>query len=731
MKIINTAFLLSIILLTISCKKQDEKHRRTTISLNGTWKIAQTSDTLPPVEFNRTIPVPGLLDMAKPAFDSTGYKSSKRKYFWYKKVVKVDVKESGLAYLKVHKAKFGHAVYVNGHYAGKNNFCFTPGYFEVKEFLKYGKVNEILIRVGADTSALPDTIPFGNDWEKAVFYPGVYDGVELFMADYPYIKYIQTIPDIQNGNVGIAVWIQNDKTPREFKATYVIKEKDSREPVVIGQTNLLNVDVDEIYPFEFELNIPGCHLWSPEDPFLYELVLSTPGDSKTITFGMREFCFDTATKQAMLNGEPYYLRGTNVALHRFLEDTVRNDLPWKREWIEKMHDEFKDMHWNAYRFHVGFAPEVWYEAADEKGLLVQDEYAIWGLDMINDDRLGLSDPKRHKASVLAVEYKRWMKERWNHPCVVIWDAQNETLIKETGKAIGMVRHYDLSDRPWDNGFSAPQQPGDVIETHPYLLGWPEKTLSEIDPMTAFSIQKNMPEGGLLKRELAYEPEPFNGPNSYDPPAPGKKHPNPVIVNEYGWIWLYRDGSPSNEAKPIWALYPELDTPEKRWDWRGRFIAAMTEYWRSKREIAGVMHFCALTCDRPWGKKPSQVSDEWKDVPNLVIHPGFKKYVKPAFSPVGIMIKKWDNSYQPGEKIKVPVILVNDLNKDWEGEVTFKILKGEEEVFAENRAAQVESIGKNELVFIIYMPSEKGAYEMIAEIDVMDEKVFSTRLFEIE
>ena len=69
------------------------------------------------------------------------------------------------------------------------------------------------------------------------------------------------------------------------------------------------------------------------------------------------------------------------------------------------------------------------------------------------------------------EYTEWMRERWNHPCVVIWDGQNETVTSETGKAIRAVRHLDLSGRPWDNGWSQPQAPTDCVEAHPYAFGW--------------------------------------------------------------------------------------------------------------------------------------------------------------------------------------------------------------------------------------------------------------------
>ena len=36
------------------------------------------------------------------------------------------------------------------------------------------------------------------------------------------------------------------------------------------------------------------------------------------------------------------------------------------------------MHWNALRYCIGFPPEMWYRIADEEGILIQDEFPIWG-----------------------------------------------------------------------------------------------------------------------------------------------------------------------------------------------------------------------------------------------------------------------------------------------------------------------------------------------------------------
>ncbi len=60
---------------------------RTVLSLDGTWQIAEGSMDRVPGEFKHTVPVPGLVDMARPAFQDVGTESSgkHREAFWYRR----------------------------------------------------------------------------------------------------------------------------------------------------------------------------------------------------------------------------------------------------------------------------------------------------------------------------------------------------------------------------------------------------------------------------------------------------------------------------------------------------------------------------------------------------------------------------------------------------------------------------------------------------------------------
>ena len=428
---------------------------RRVINLNGVWQVAEgTMDTVPS-QFERTVPVPGLVDMAKPAFDEVGKKSAKRQAFWYRRTFAVERSIPDVAILKIHKACYGTKVWLNGEPVGEHLPCFTPALIDVKRRLKgTGQQNELVIRVGADRESRPTDVPSGWDFEKYLYIPGIYDSVELILSGKPHIVNIQTVPDISAGRVRVVTEVQWPERPGLASVTYQVTELKTGK--VVGDLKSSGITFPNGQTTTLDVGIPieGCRLWSPEDPFLYELQVSTGSDSARTRFGMRSFRFDKQTGRAILNGKPYFMRGTNVCSYRFFEDDQRGDKPWRAEWVRRLHQKFKSMHWNAIRYCIGFPPEIWYDVADEEGFLIQDEFPIWLLGKA---------PENPTAEKIIPEYTEWMRERWNHPCVVIWDAQNESQTPETGKALMAVRELDLSNRPWDNGWAEPQTDKDCVE----------------------------------------------------------------------------------------------------------------------------------------------------------------------------------------------------------------------------------------------------------------------------
>ena len=664
---------------------------RRILSLNGLWQIAEGNLTNIPTVFARQVPVPGLVSLATPPFVEPGPKKTtgrnpipqkdpRRDAFWYRRTFTVDGPIPAEAELKITKAMFGTRVFLNGTLLGDHAPSFTPGYFEAKGALKTGE-NELIVRVGADREAVGRAYPDGFDFEKQHYIPGIFDSVTLILSGTPHIVNVQVAPDITNQQARVRVWL---KTTIDSEVAVEIREAKSSKVVGNGAARMTAGNGEEL---DVIVPIPKCHLWSPEDPFLYQLTARTAGDEFTTRFGMREFRFDPATRQAMLNGHPYFLRGSNFTLYRFFEDAACGDLPWSEQWVRRLHQRVKEMHWNCLRYCIGFPPEAWYEMADEEGILIEDEFPIWFDQAV---------PPELRTEELVTEYGEWMRERWNHPCVVIWDACNETKSLKTGAALEQVRTMDLSNRPWDNAYNPPQEPGDMFESHPYHFWDPKYKLANL--ATA------------------------------NPEAGDGKHA--TVINEYGWLWLNRDGTPTTLTKELYEnLLGTNSTTAQRRHLYALYTAAETEFWRGHRQAAAVMQFTMLGYARADG----QTSDNWlpDGVAKLKWEPEFYQDVRDAFAPVGMMIDFWNDRAPAGGATQIPVVLLNDLEALWSGPVTLRVKGGGHVLIQKQEAVRIAAFGTTKVVFHITWPKPAGRYVLETELRGADGKpVHSIRELEI-
>jgi len=701
-----------ILTLCIACACSVKENKRTEISLNGIWDITRTDSlTALPEFYNSKIPVPGLVDMAEPSVDiqDTLYNNS---VYWYRRSFAIDNPNHDVILLKINKSRYFTRVWINGQPAGENVYNFTPSVFDIKPFIRPGSSeNEIVIAVGCKNN-LPDTVTNGWDFEKLKYIPGIYDDVKIICSGYPYIDNVQVAPDPDRNQLRVRTEITT-RNRKSANISFTVKESVSGNIVAKGKARAEGGSKRGPAIADFIIPMDNCRLWSPEDPFLYKLDLVTGGDVKSTIFGMRSFAASPDSAVFLLNGKPYYIRGTNVCIYRFFEDPERNGLPWDSEWVSKLHSRFREMHWTAIRYCIGFPPERWYEIADSIGFLIQDEYPLWTLARPNFPKyLG-----RLNSTQLASEYKEWIRERWNHPCVVVWDAQNESVIDTTGKAISLVRNLDLSSRPWDNGWAPPDKPTDAIESHPYLF-------------SRYQRQKPAPEG-YMKELFTAVRIPGNDPNSHFPLPDGKRYENPIILNEYGWIWLNRDGSTTTLTDKVYEnVWPWAKTPEQRLKIYAKTLGILTEYWRTNRKAAAVMHFCGLGYSRP--ERPrGQTSDHFTDIRNLTYQPDFYNYVRQAFSPVGLMIEFWNNPSERGEKITVPVHIINDTYEDYEGTLKFTVSLNDNIVSEQSVPVKVNATGKILVNVNAEIPGRQGECKMTAEIQYYGESVKSIREFEVK
>jgi hypothetical protein len=300
------------------------------------------------------------------------------------------------------------------------------------------------------------------------------------------------------------------------------------------------------------------------------------------------------------------------------------------------------MHWNYFRFCIGPVPDRWLDICDEVGLLIQNEFFVW----TGGPGWYQGYSRTHDADEMIRQYKDWMRDNWNHPSVAVWDANNETKDDLFGdKIIPAVRHLDLSDRAWENSYNKPAGPNDPVEHHPYLMISGHRGKLTFS-MTQLETMDSKPAKGQLPSDT-----------------------NPALINEYGWLWLNRDGSPTLLTENVYAqLMGTNVTARERLDMYSYLLGAKTEFWRAHRQYAGIIHFVFLTCSYPG----VYTADHFADVTKLKLDPAFADYLGEAFKPLGVYLNFFQPTLHAGATREFTVMMVNDENRRLEGQLTLTL-----------------------------------------------------------
>lgn len=624
-----------------------------------------------PREWHHRVPVPGLAHLAQPGFadvdrfdskevivnrvqkgilpesalvEGAGTPHQNRNYFWYAKTFRVAERKQ-VAILRIDKAQFGTAVWLNGQMLGTHTGCFSAGYFDATRAIHWEGDNRLVVRIGAHPGVLPVDYPAGTDFEKNKWTPGIYDSVGLLMSDNPVIESVQVAPRIAASQITAQTKVKNYGAARA-RFALIQRVRTGQGGREAGRAAALRVELapGEEKTLTRTVAVPAAELWTPEHPFLYVLETSTGGDSATTRFGMREFRFDTPTRRAYLNGRIYFLRGSNITLHRFFEDPLSGALPWDEGWVRKLLIEIpRRMNWNSFRFCIGPVPGKWLDIADEAGLLIQNEFPVWtGAPEWFHNRYRRS----WNAEEMIRQYGEWMRDNWNHPSVALWDANNESLDPVFAeKIIPAVRGLDLSARPWENSYNAGVGPDDPVEDHPYLFqkgsekGEQPFEAAEIEGMAGKGRAGSMPTG------------------------------HAQIDNEYGWLWLLRDGTPTELTGKVYEhLLGANAKPQDRLALDAYLLGGLTEFWRAYRNYAGVLHFVYLTACYPG----AYTCDNFQDVAALKLEPHFADYVREAFKPLGVYLNFWQPTLEPDSSRRIAVMMVNDAYQAAQGKLALTL-----------------------------------------------------------
>ncbi len=326
------------------------------------------------------------------------------KAWWLKQTVRVEDGWKGKRIaLWFQQANYATEVFVNGESCGKHTGGFGSFDIEIGRAVKFGRPNDIVVSISGpptnDRNESPDCVGYGTNWTW-----GVWGRTELRVTDPRYLKDIFVIPSVREKKLTVQVDAANAEN---LQAKFVVKddkntavlESDSMKMGSEGKGNL-------------EKSWPDPRLWSPDDPYLYQVVVQLLADGKfvdekNVRFGFREFRIEGPNFN--LNGKRINLRG----------DGWHNRLGWSKKDIQALFKLLQQSGINVYRGH-GPHEDVWLETADEMGMLLVAEGPIYQLQYMD-----MAHPDLWKNSQRT--YHEWIRRIRNHPSVVIYSADNEVV----------------------------------------------------------------------------------------------------------------------------------------------------------------------------------------------------------------------------------------------------------------------------------------------------------------
>jgi hypothetical protein len=185
------------------------------------------------------------------------------------------------------------------------------------------------------------------------------------------------------------------------------------------------------------------------------------------------------------------------------------------------------------------------------------------------------------------------------------------------------------------------------------------------------------------------------------------------INEYGWLWLNRDGSPTTLTMDLYKnLLGENSTVNQRRHLYATYLAAETEFWRCHRQCAAVLHFTTLA----YSRKDGQTSDHFRDVGNVLYDDEFMKYMPDAFSPVGLMLDEWGDEIETGISHDFKIMVINDLEPEWEGKVWVRIFDKDRIISERSADINIPSFGQDSVRISLMTPVSPGTYTVIAFLE---------------
>ena len=331
--------------------------RNSYLNLNGIWEYAITKTAEKPAAMQGEIVVPF---SPETPLSGVGHILQPDEYLWYRRSVTLPEGFFRGGRLLLHFGAVDQCctVWVNGQEAGSHTGGYLPFALDVTELIE-GDAFTLELRVTDPTDT--GSLSRGKQRLKntGIWYTpqsGIWQTVWMECVPENYLRFLRITPKPEEN----AVHIRLEADDPAMAAVTICRDGGI---IAEGQTDENG---------ESTLTIPAeeLRLWSPEEPFLYDVAITLAGGDKVESyFGMRAFGIGKDEKglpRLLLNGKPYFQNG-------LLDQGYWSDGYYTAPSDEALiHDiaEMKRLGFNMLRKHIKVEPLRWYYHCDRLGMLV-------------------------------------------------------------------------------------------------------------------------------------------------------------------------------------------------------------------------------------------------------------------------------------------------------------------------------------------------------------------------
>ncbi|WP_233789098.1 glycoside hydrolase family 2 protein [Sphingobacterium sp. HMA12] len=360
-----------------------------------------------------------------PESELSGIARSGEQFLWYRRNVQIPAAWKGKRVLLHFGAVDQYAViFVNGKKAGEHIGGYSAFSIDISDFLKSG--NNSLVVGAYDPN--DGKSPSGKNGDKGdyTFSSGIWQTVWMEPVQQNYVSLLKLIPDLKNNRLEITAF-----TP-ENGLTIVATASDEKQQVAKAEGR-----ADE----SFFLPVSNPHVWSPDDPFLYQLHIELKDRAGRIVdqvdsyFAMRSIGIEKVegVNRTLLNGKFQFQIG--VLDQGYWPDGIFT-APTEAALLYDI-QLAKNAGFNVIRKHIKVEPMRWYYHCDRLGLMVwQDMPNLW----YPDDNDSIAVRKQFRT-----ELKQMMDQLISVPSIVTWVPFNENWgAFEVSDITNWAKEYDPS-----------------------------------------------------------------------------------------------------------------------------------------------------------------------------------------------------------------------------------------------------------------------------------------------